>query len=104
MTINTHDFYTDADKDIPASICDAHGSVVLDLCKKCNKAENQLTPNNCLPSDTEMLDWMFLNLNIKIYFTGYPFRYWVSPKQSLKDGTYTTPREAIAAAMLEDNA
>lgn len=38
-----HDFYTDADTNIPPSICDWNGQVVLALCKRCGKAEGDLT-------------------------------------------------------------
>lgn len=40
--MSIHDLYTDADADRPPVICDANGSVVLSLCKRCGKGESQL--------------------------------------------------------------
>lgn len=39
-----HEFYNDGDKDIPAGICDQHGSVVLSQCKVCGQVEGELEP------------------------------------------------------------
>lgn len=39
----THDLYTDADKDRPEQICDSNGQVTLGLCRKCGRAEIELT-------------------------------------------------------------
>lgn len=45
-----HDLYTDADKDRPSAICDSNGQVVLDLCKRCNRGESELTDHpECRP-------------------------------------------------------
>lgn len=45
-----HDLYTDADKDRPSVICDSNGQVVLDLCKRCNRGESELTDHpECTP-------------------------------------------------------
>lgn len=41
--IGAHDVYTNADPDRPAVICDKNGEVVLDLCKRCGKAEVELS-------------------------------------------------------------
>lgn len=37
-----HDIYKDGDENIPDSICDGHGQIVLALCKKCGKGEIEL--------------------------------------------------------------
>ncbi|KAK1548903.1 hypothetical protein Q3G72_003266 [Acer saccharum] len=50
-----HDLYTDADKDIPAAICDMHGSVVLGQCKRCGKGECELVEPCASPPVTENL-------------------------------------------------
>jgi hypothetical protein len=38
----SHDLYTDADKDRPDVICDSNGQVVLGLCKRCGRGEAEL--------------------------------------------------------------
>ena len=38
-----HDLYTDNDSNIPASICDRNGQVALGLCKRCGRAEIELS-------------------------------------------------------------
>ena len=47
-----HNFYTDADANRPAQICDRNGQVVLRLCKACNKAEGELT-DECAPQPAQ---------------------------------------------------
>lgn len=39
----SHVFYTNADADRPAQICDRNGEVALAMCKLCGKAESELT-------------------------------------------------------------
>lgn len=48
LRLQTHDYYTDADRNRPDSICDRNGQVVLSLCKRCGKAEGQLV-ERCIP-------------------------------------------------------
>jgi len=38
-----HDLFVTSDIDRPEEICDRNGEVVLSLCRKCGKAENDLT-------------------------------------------------------------
>lgn len=38
-----HDLYTDNDSNIPASICDRNGQVALGMCKRCGRAEIELS-------------------------------------------------------------
>lgn len=45
-----HDLYKPGDKDAPEQIRDRNGYVVLELCRRCGKAEAELTPNNCTPN------------------------------------------------------
>lgn len=37
-----HDFWEDGDENLPASICDRNGEVVLALCKRCGLGEIEL--------------------------------------------------------------
>ena len=40
---NDHDLYKNGDADIPSSIQDRNGEVVLSLCKRCGKGEIELS-------------------------------------------------------------
>jgi hypothetical protein len=63
-----HDFYKTDDVAAPNSIKDRNGEVVLSLCKKCNRAESELTPFNCVePPDSAAPelsndDWLTMQL------------------------------------------
>lgn len=46
MKTTEHDLWKDGDKNIPTSISDRNGQVVLALCKICGGAESSL-PTNC---------------------------------------------------------
>lgn len=48
----THDLYTNADKDRPAAICDRNGDVVLRLCKRCGRGECELS-EPCITEQAE---------------------------------------------------
>lgn len=43
----SHDCYTDADKDRPDVICDSNGQVVLGFCKRCRAGESELFDYSC---------------------------------------------------------
>lgn len=43
----SHDPYTDNDRTIPQEILDIDHEVVLDLCKRCNAGESQLSLMSC---------------------------------------------------------
>lgn len=43
-----HDIYKTGDDDAPRSILDIHGEVVLSMCRRCGKAESELTSDNCI--------------------------------------------------------
>lgn len=42
VTEKAHDLFKNGDENIPNSICDIHGDIVLDLCKVCHKGESEL--------------------------------------------------------------
>jgi hypothetical protein len=48
-----HDLYKSGDQDIPRSILNASGDVVLGLCKKCGKGESDLT-EACSPDTVQL--------------------------------------------------
>jgi len=45
-----HDLYETSDPDRPDVICDRNGEVVLGLCKRCGRAEIELS-EPCMPRD-----------------------------------------------------
>lgn len=48
-----HELYTNCDDNIPLSICDRNGDVVLALCKICNKGEIELE-EPCLKANSPL--------------------------------------------------
>lgn len=48
VVVPVHDLYTDADADAPSCVRDDNGRVVLGLCKRCGRAEAELS-ELCVP-------------------------------------------------------
>lgn len=44
--IGEHDIYVNTDVNLPEQICDRNGEVVLQMCKKCGKAESELSDSS----------------------------------------------------------
>lgn len=48
-----HDLWKTRDAGKPSQILDRNGEVALDLCKRCGKAEAELSADNCTPAKRE---------------------------------------------------
>ena len=53
-----HNIYTNADENIPQSICDSNGSVTLGLCKDCGAGEIELEEPCTKPGDRNLLRYL----------------------------------------------
>ena len=49
-TFTSHTLYVNGDTNIPSTLLDRNGDVVLDMCKVCGKAESELSENCTKPN------------------------------------------------------
>ena len=54
--MNKHLLFQTGDANVPRSVCDEHGEVVLGLCRICNRAESELV-EECIPKLSPELEF-----------------------------------------------